>query len=545
MAEKASLMLEAAKKTEEIQRLQQEIARCNELIDSLPQNLEQEKCAAREKSLAAFNSRQNELEKRVEGILAKKRKEIEDYIDGLPGMGAKEYAGKLEVKDIEAQLMEVYPDALISNYICSDVPEVEEPEDAFALYQAAEHDVARLNGGSDISSKLFTGVTQLLVNIMDNPNLGAKAIPVVLLFYAASIFFFPFVFITAFSAIGALSALQGMSAKRLMSKLFGVKRFLNESYDEDVFADDKEKIMKGVDGFLHDVKVDYFNVIGENTFEYDDSNDRKLEKKTEGAVKKAKQDRDVYNSQLERAQEELSALHEKIGLLEEEERKRAESARKELLETITWKHEWLQHIFIDVTKDNKKVLLPFSKANSCYFSKSTEDLQGFSRITILQCMLHMHPEYASEVVLDYKYMGGQLTQFQTLEKGISISMSEEEISKKTSNIDNEIKARTKSILSSSPDLDSFNELMGQYGSTGEFYVVVHVFGLSSLSNNWKNWLRNGPRVGYIFKFYFTVEELEAIKDDLPFSDIKDFFEITNTAIPRSAAAVKRIIGMDS
>lgn len=546
MAEKASLMLEAAKKSEEIDKLEKSIAECNERIDSLPQTLEQSKRAAREKSLAAFNSRQDELRKRVKGVISKKLEEVTEYIDSLPGMEAKEFAGKLEVTSVEEQLKLIYPDDMITDYLCTGVAPLEDAEEAFAVYAEVEREATNLSNGSDLTSSMFTGLTEGLVKLIEDPRMGAKMIPIVLIFYVAGIILFPFIFLTAFSVIGILSGLQGHHVKGIINKLYSIKMFLNESYNEDLFARDREKILSKVSEFLHDVEVDYIGEISKETFEYDDSNDAALEKQMTNDIKRAQQDRDLYNGQLQKAQEELQAMLAQIDKLEEEERQRAANARKELLETITWKHEWLEHIFIDITKENKKVLLPFSKANSCYFGKEATEVQAFARITVLQCILHMHPEYASHVVLDFKYMAGTLAQFIGLKnKCISLFYTEEETKKKMTNMDNEIKARTKNILASSEDLDSFNKLMSEYGSTGEFYVVVHVFGLESISNTWKNWVRNGPRVGYIFKFYWTIEELEKIKEDLPFADLKDYFEISNTAMPRSPSAVKRILGIDS
>ena len=161
-------------------------------------------------------------------------------------------------------------------------------------------------------------------------------------------------------------------------------------------------------------------------------------------------------------------------------------------------------------------------------------------------MLRMHPEYATQVVLDYKYMGGELTQFLTLEgKCIKLCYSEEDLRKQQDIITNEIKARTKSILSSSANLDEFNALMATYDATGEYYAIIHVFGLEAVNSAMKNWFRNGPRVGYIFKFYWTYDEMQQLKDDLPLSDIKDFYEIKENPIPRTATAVKRIVGLDS
>lgn len=546
MAEKATLMLEAAKKSEEIKGLEASIAKCSEDLETLPKTLEQEKQAAREKSLAAFNSRQEELRKRVSSVLDKKRQEISDYLDSVPGMESREFAGKMEVNGIEDQLKEVYPEDMVMDYLCTDIVEIDDPEYAFSMYAEAERDAATISNGSDLTSKMFNSLTDLLVSICNNPTIGAKAIPIVLIFYMAGALFFPFVFLTSFALLGVLSASQGWQVKQLIIKLYSVKMFLNQSYNEDIFNRDKGRIMRGMDKFFHDVRIDYEGAISQRSYSYDTAIDDKLDKKYRVAIRRAEQDRDLYNSQLQKANDELKALLERIDALDEEERKRAENAQKEHLETVTWKREWLEHVFVDVNADNRKVMMPFTKGHSCYFSKDIEQLKEFSRLTVMQCVLHMHPDFASQAILDYKYMGGGLTQFLTLGgKAVALYFTEEDIAPKVDNIDKEIMARTKNILASSQDLDSFNSLMATYGATGEFYVIVHLFGLESISSKLKNWLRNGLRVGYIFKIYATVEELVALGDSLPFEDISDFFEIGSTISARSPMAVKRRMGKDS
>ena len=115
MAEKANLMVEAAKKSDEITRLEAKIEECNSGLASLSQRYDAMKREAREKALASFTSRQKELLARVDGIVEKKRQEAEALIDTFPGMETKEFAGRFEIKELEDHLMEVYPAAMIED----------------------------------------------------------------------------------------------------------------------------------------------------------------------------------------------------------------------------------------------------------------------------------------------------------------------------------------------------------------------------------------------------------------------------------------------
>lgn len=546
MAEKATLTLEAAKKSQEIERLQATVAQCTSDLKSLPQQFDRMRMGARENALASFRRRQDELRARVDGIITKKKQEASDLIDTFPGMESKEFAGQFEVQDLEAHLMEVYPREMIQDYVCMDPLILEDDEEAFRLYSSVESMVMSLSKGGTLISRVFRGITAGLERMTQDPTIGLKIVPAVLLTYIAGIFFLPFIFLFGFTLLGVASAAQGMFVKSLLRKLYSVKLYLNTAYDEDIFADNKATIMRDVNDFLDEAMVQYHNYLDSQEFVYDTSIDERLEHDYALAKKRLEQTLDLSNTAIQKLQEELDALAEQIDALEAAEREKAATARVEYLETVTWKREWLSRIFVDITPENKTMMLPFTKGNTLFYAKDPESLKEFSRLVTLQCLIHMHPDYATQVVLDYKYMGGYLTQFLTLQgKCLKLCMSDDEIRAQQDIITNEIRARTKNILSSSADLDAFNKLMQSYGSTGEYYAIIHIFGLESITNVMLNWFRNGPRVGYLFKFYWTYEELQALKDTLPLTAIQDFFEIGSNPIPRTPASVKRIAGLDS
>lgn len=546
MAEKATLMLEAAKKNEEIERLEASIAQYTSALDELPVTLENLKQEVRRADKVAHDKRKDELRARIVAIISKKRNEVEALVDTFPNAEAAEYAGRFEIKDLEAHLLEVYPAEMVEDYVCMNPIPIDDDEEAFRLYSSVEKSVMSLSRGGGFISQIFNTITDSLMRATDDPRVGLKAAGGAILFYIASIWFLPFFFLTAFAGLGIVSAVQGARVKGLLRKLYSVKLFLNTSYDEDIFAKNKGDIMREVDDFLEDAKYDYFHAIDELQYVYDESKDAALDKQALIERKQLEQSRDLANTNLQTLKSELATILEQIEELEEAEKKKAEMARHEYLETIKWDRTWMEHVFIDVSPENRLVMMPFAKGNSCYYSKDLEGLKAFSRIVVFQAMLRMHPEYASQVILDFKYMGGELTQFITLNgKDVKLCMSEDDLRTQQELITQEIRSRTKNILSSSATLDEFNALMASYNSTGEYYAIVHIFGLDQISSTMLNWFRNGPRVGYLFKFYWTVEEMQRIKDDLPISDIQDFYEIANNPIPRTAASVKRLVGMDS
>lgn len=546
MAEKASLMLEAAKKNDEIVRLTDAIDEYSRQLSELPNTLDRTKREARAKAQASFVRRQEELRERVESVVARKRQAVVDMIDSFPELESKEFAGKFEIRELERHLQEVYPAEMIEDYVCMDPLELDSDEEAFRLYSGVESAVMSLSQGGGFVSRIFNGITGGLMKLTDNPSVGLRVVPAFIIAYIAGIWFAPFLFLTLLAGLGVVSAFQGFFVKRLLRKLYSVKLYLNTSYDEDIFQKDKSDILYEVDNHLEDTKFDFLRAIDTLQFEFDTRIDTQLEHEADIMRKRLEQSRDLDNATLQKLKDELADLVAKIEELEEAERKKAEHAFEEYMGTIKWDRTWMEHVFVDVSAENKLLMLPFAKANSCYYSRNEEQLKQFSRLVVFQALLRMHPEYASQVVLDYKYMGGELTQFLSLEgKCVRLCFTEEELRKQLELMNNEIKARTKSILSSSPNLDEFNKLMSSYGATGEYYVIVHIFGLQNITSAMLNWFRNGPRVGYIFKFYWTVEDMEQLKDDIPLSDIEDFYEIAGNPIPRTPAAVKRIVGLDS
>lgn len=546
MAEKADLMVKAAKLGEEVERLTAAVEKATTDLTNLPSMLAQAKQEARAQAQASFSRRQEEIRTRMEAALAQKKTAASDLLDTFPDKDTKEFAGKFEIQELEDHLMEVYPPGMIEDYMCLDPIPLEDDETAFKLYFSVENMVMSLTKGGSFSASIFNGINTVLNTITDDPRVGLKVVPAIVMFYIVGVIFLPFLFLTGFSVVGFASAIQGLFVKRLLRRLYSVKLYLNTAYDEDIFQQNKTDIMRDVDDYIDYVRSQYTEVLDSRKFEHDPAVDKKIDKDFDLQEKKIRQTRDLNNTELQRLKQELASTLERIDHLEDEERRKAEGARKQFLETISWEHAWMEHIFIDVTPENKLLMMPFAKANSCYYSQDEEVLKQFSRLVTFQATIRMHPEFATQVVLDYKYMGGDLTQFLTLKgKCIKLCFSEEDIRKQTEIITNEIKARTKSILASSANLDEFNALMASYDSAGEYYAIIHIFGLDSISTAMKNWFHNGPRVGYIFKFYWTYDEMKALKDDLPLVDIKDFYEILGNPMPRTAAAVRRVVGLDS
>ena len=114
MAEKADLMVKAAKLGEEVERLTAAVEKATTDLTNLPSMLAQAKQEARAQAQASFSRRQEEIRTRMEAALAQKKTAASDLLDTFPDKDTKEFAGKFEIQELEDHLMEVYPPGTVS-----------------------------------------------------------------------------------------------------------------------------------------------------------------------------------------------------------------------------------------------------------------------------------------------------------------------------------------------------------------------------------------------------------------------------------------------
>lgn len=534
-------MLESQKAGEAIGVLQQKIADIDAELAKIPLDLQKKKAEARATALDTFNKKKATRLNAINAAVEKKRVAVDELLDTFPDLETKEFAGRYEVRDLEDHLMEVYPPHLIQEYMCMNPISFNDDKEAYRVYSSVEETIIGMQQGN-FSGSVFTTLSDILNQAADQPQVGMKVALFVVIGVGAMLFFSPFLFLTLFTALGVGSALQGIHVRQALRKLYSVKLYLNNAYDEDIFRENKEEIMHSVDDFLEEARQSYTDIVSQMQFQFDESILADLDKQADVERKRLTSAKDLKNQELIAKQKELESLIAQLEKLEEEEKKRAEVARKTFMGDVTWKKEWLDHIFLEVTPSNKVKVMPFSKGNSLYYSKDVDALKTLSRLIVFQCMIHMHPNLVSEYVLDYKYNGGELIQFVSVpDRIIKIAYTDDDIEKNSNSINNDIRARTNNILGSCQSIEEYNKLMAEYGSSGEYYVLVHVFGLEGMSAVLQSNIRNGPRVGYFYKFYLTVEELQALSDVFPLNAMTDIYEVLDNPTPRSAGAVQRIL----
>lgn len=534
-------MVESQKLGEAIGKIQEKIDRIDTELSQIPIKLQKDKAELRSKALESFNSKKGARLTAIKDAVTKKRAEVDALLDTFPDLDSKEFAGRYEIKDLEEHLMEVYPPGLIQDYMCMNPITFEEDKEAYRVYASVEESIIGMQQGN-LSGSVFTTLSDILNQAADQPQVGMKVALFVVIGFVGLLLLSPFLFLTLFAFLGIGSAIQGVAVQRALRKLYSVKLYLNNSYDEDIFRRDKADIMESVDEYMEEAQQSYTDIVSAMQFKFDESELLALEKAAALEERRLNSAKDLANQELASAQQKLEVLIKKLEDIAEQEKKRAEIARKTFMGEVAWKNEWLENIFLEVTPENKVRVMPFSKGNSLYYSKDADFLQTLSRLTLFQCMIQMHPNLVSNYVLDYKYNGGELIQFVSVpQRIVKIAYTEDDIGKNSESISNDIRSRTNNILGTCQTIEEYNALMAEYGSTGEYYVLVHIFGLDSLSSQLLSNIRNGPRVGYFYKFYLTLDELAELKEDFPFNAMTDIYEVRDNPTPRSLGAVQRVL----
>ena len=511
-------------------------------LASLPADKEKalRDCEAQQRK--AFEQSKQRKIKAINALVTRKLQQVQELLNTFPDLDTKDFAGRVEVKSLEHALKTLYPDKLIDDYVCLSPIEFENDSEVFQVYNLLETKAANLKEGS-FAAIVFNGLTAILDKGADVPKLGLKVVLIVAGVFSVTLILSPFLFLTIFSVVGIASSIQGWRMQRMLRYLYSIKRYLNTSYDEDVFRRNSQDIMDSAREFLDEVKSSAISKIESVEFNLDSSKLTAISEKYTVSEMQLKQSIAELTAKIGSLKERLQEMIKQYDELEEEEKRLAAVAREKYLGTITWERKWLDKLLVDIVGGTKVKMIPESQDNTIFYGESIEDLQEFSRLAVLQPLLHMHPEYCTNVILDYRYNGGKLVQFTKFPvRCCKLCYTADEIRMQLENITNDISTRNDKILSTCDSIESFNTLMAEYGSTGEYYVLLHIFGLDAITENIKNMIRNGPRVGYFTKLYLTYDELEEL-EDLSTADFTDFYEVGKAVSPRTEVGFRRSLGL--
>lgn len=540
MEGKAALMVESQRLGMRVDALEKEVSQLQTDLSKVPLTLQSQKASAISVAQGDFvNKKSADLEK-IEQVVACKRSQVVELIDSFPDMDTKEIAGRFEIRDLEDHLMEVYPPDLIADYVCLNPIPVSDDAEAYKLYSSVEGMVAGLSQ-RNVAATVFKFLSDLLEQASEVPSVGIKAGLIMFALFAGLLVFSPFLFIVLFTSLGLLSGGHGLFVHKLLRRLYSVKLYIQDNYDVDAFMEDKGDILRSVDDFLHTAKEEALGIVNARQFDPSSVDTSGIEKTADLETIRLKAAIDIKNKELETVRQGLASVLEQLEALQKEDAAKAEKARTEALTEITWKNEWMNTVFLEVTPEKQVKVFKYAKGNSIYYGADIEQLKNLSRLIVIQSVLHMHPDISSNIVLDYKYNGGTLTQFSIMPaRCLKLAYSENDLQSQEDSILRKIRARTNNVLSSSESIEEYNNLMHEYGSAGEYYLTVHIFGLEKCSVQLRNNIVNGPRVGVYYKLYLTQEELIELGEDLPISSFQDFYEVRENPMPRLVGQVKRL-----
>lgn len=541
MIDEGTIKLDLARLQADTVKIEREIEALNNSVSQASILAEREKARVTEEARSAFCTKQTQDANTINSRCDELYSQVDALLDTFPGLRTKEYAGKYEIKSLEEKLSNIFPEGFLKEYVCSDLKEFESESEAYRTYLSLERRVVGLKQWS-AASALFSGLTSLLNAACRGSNsagkIGLAFIAILCLSFVVS----PFIFLAVFSVIGVTSLVQGMMFRRILKDLSAVKEFLNDSYDEDIFQEDKQDILARVQSFLDGVREDYIAQINAREFKMSPSLLLDIDKKVQDTVAR---DREAILVKQKFLDEKRKAIAEKLSQLDELVKQNeiaAKEARVKYLEKVDWKREWVNELLIDVTPNNRVVTTPWTQSNSLYYAKDVRSLESFWKLAVYQLLLNMPPDYCGQVVLDYVYMGKSLFQFSRVAPSmLTLCVKADEIQQKIERMQEDLYSRISNILKSCENLQEFNNMMKEYGSVGEAYVVVHICGLKSVTDELRSFLKNGTKVGYFFKIYLTYEELQAVGGELPFEDFKECAEIADVVMPRTIASVRRLL----
>lgn len=541
MTDSRTLKLEIAKAEEKLTAVESDLQRIKAKLDNAPRMLLTAKQQALDSERRAYDAQIRDKLKAIDAVCESIRERTVALIDSFPGADQAEFAGKYEVEALEETLSNHYPKELVEQYKCSDIIHFQSEADAFRTYTRLEKHVTLL-GRYSVSGVVFSAVTRGLTLLNTAGSFGGKKVFIAIAGCMALALVAPFLPLFGLGILGTASLFSGLRARAMFRDLYSIKMFLNDSYAEDIFQDDRADILELVNSFIDKVHEEYSADITSHAFEANPYALAKVEQEFQATQETLTSQYNLKQQEKLSLEHQLRTMLEQIDALERKAEQAAKAAKDTYLGTVNWKYEWNEPILLDVTSTNKLVIFNNKKCNTLFYGDDQQALLQFETLYVFQNMIQMHPLFAAQVVLDYKLSGRGIMPFSRVNPIVfTLACDAEAVDKQLAKIGTAVRARISNILKSCENIEAFNSLMAEYGANGENYVIVHIFGLDKITPEIRDLLRNGNSVGYFFKIYLPIEEFLALGKDLPLSEFAECYEITDTATPRGRAAVERAL----
>lgn len=537
------LIRRLAAKNSELARTQEQLRTVGSKLETWESRKSQELAVIRRRQLSEYESVKASKKKIVDDLIAAKRTGAEQIVDAAISSGHAEFVGKEQMVAVVEKMQEVLPENLVQGFCCADPIVFDDDRQAYKAYAFLDS-FASTNGGGTLPTRIFSAITDLLGDITEQQGHAGKValfigvLPVVCLKVA------PFLFPAVFLCIGCFGVLNGILSRMALRRLYSVREYMSETYDEDLFSKDKTNLMAQVDSFLTSVQQQEHSKIDDTPFVEDNSVLETCEARYAEEKAKLLAQRENLNHLLSVIQADLKDIEKEQEAEREKNKAFAAKVKTQYFTERSWKPQWLDNLVFDIAANDVVESIPWKKCNTLYTFTDSEPLLDFMQLVSFQLMLLEHPNFCRQVILDFKYLGGKVISMAGVSPAVISVNYGEQVESKLQSVHDDIKRRVPTVLQSSPGLEEFNALMQTYGVPGEAYVVVHVCGLSTITPQWLDMLRNGSKVGYFFKFYLTRQELLTLGKQLSLEDFKEFWEVGEHLLPRTENSVKLLISKE-
>ena len=461
---------------------------------------------AEAQAAAELNAQLVKVDKCVSDTLLEVEKFIDNERDKTISNSPLQDCKGLDTSKLMNPLYELYPDGFIDNYVLYN-PIVFKDSGTLRSHYDKSLNSCKSMLYSVSTASLYKATTIMLSNLDSKQLLAVVCVVVALSIFVPWV---PMVILCLSAVVGLAS---GYVNNRLLRDVFSVKTCLEDSYDMEAFEADKSDLLEKSKEYLESVADEYRDEIqsSEPNIDTQDMEDRIAEdcEKQESRYKVRLQSaRDM----LSHLRAEISKVQEQLSAIDAHNKELAAQASKLYLDGVSLGNEWLDSVYLGNRQDDSIVMHPMHKTPTLFISSNINALFSLAKLIIYQVMIRVNPDVVSQVFIDHKYVGGDLQALFRVPSGrFPVALKEDDINTRLDFIGADIFSRVNNILSTCSGLDEFNTIMGKYGSAGESYVVVHVFGLSKLGEVYSNLLRNGSKVGYFLYLYVTVDELKDLE----------------------------------
>ena len=548
MADKLELAsLIRAKKVElaninaELETLEPKINQLSAKLRNVPIMCEKEIRQAEQNARNKFEENRSRVLSEIAQECANRKTRVQELLSAMPGSG-REFAGKYEVNELEDALAEKYPRALVEGFVPVSLDVMEDEGQAYAQYSDIQRRILTLRSAS-LVGVVFDSLTSLLEATTDKSSVVKQRLSIgVIAIAVIALAMMPHIFMISAVLVGLTSLAYGVYVRRILADLCEVKNFLNESYNEDIFNQGCRAVTRNIENFIDTAQEEYSAEVSKWQFKMDETVFDEIRARHKADESRIDSMLNKYRTDSESMSKRSDSLMDEIEELEQKAKNWASTAVELAFDKVNWKREWLSSFIVDVTQTGTIKQSPLSAGNTLYVSKESSHLQQLSQLLVHQVSMQMHPMFARQVAIDYKDLGGKLVMYRKLPTmGFTLDTETDGINAMLERCTTEVQQRVNKIYSTCDSLDAFNAIISKYGGEGDPYVIVHVLGLKNFNDMYTSLLTNGPKAGYFFKLYMTVEELNEVAKSMSFNLFADSYLVSDNIQQITSAQLQRIL----